>query len=125
MSNATRDFENRLKQNEIPESRPTNLGCKDCYETGFAWLECDLGDGLKNSAWVYCSCSNGKRALDTDRFKLPRLDHEMKALFKVKNFPVRAFVPSAFTKNYEKALWSKVNDFDKDLRASEQFWDMK
>jgi hypothetical protein len=120
----TKAFEERFINNALPPI-VIKQECSACYESGFAWVEVDLGDNIKHSAWTFCSCKKGKQTSQGSKYNLPVFDHEMKSLFKLKEFPLKAFVPSAFTVNYEKAMWDKVKSFKADLRLSDKFWSQK
>lgn len=122
--NASKTFEDRFKSNELKPVEVVPPLCKQCHETGFAWLMVESND-VKVSAWAYCNCKKGAIQFECKQYKLPKLDASMLSLFKIKEFPIQAFVPNAFTRDFEKALWLKVNLFKKNLKESEKFWNIE
>lgn len=110
--------------NHIVDALKPKLICKSCYDSGYAWLLIEEGE-TKHSVWVYCNCKCGADKESIKTVKIPRLDSSLLSLYKVKEFPLKAFVPSNFTLNYEKALWNKVASFSNDLKNSEEFWSQR
>ena len=110
--------------NHIVDALKPKLICKSCYDSGYAWLLIEEGM-TKHSVWVYCNCKCGADKESIKTVKIPRLDSSLLSLYKVKEFPLKAFVPSNFTLNYEKALWNKVASFSNDLKNSEEFWSQR
>jgi hypothetical protein len=117
-----KDFEASFKAREISTVvEPVGLNCSKCWDCGFVWVSCDLGDGVKYSAWAFCRCYEGRKKNEGKQFQLPLHDYEMERLFPAKAFPIKAFVPSSF-KSFDNGLSSKVSDFKRNLRESEKFW---
>lgn len=116
-----REFERQFKAREIRMEplTPMGLACGRCYATGFLWADID---GI--AAWVYCRCKRGKELHTSLFWALPLYDYEMERLFKLKPFPVQAFIPSVFN-SFKEGLNNKMALFKKDLKLSEKFWAQK
>lgn len=100
------------------------LCCKNCYDSGFVFMAVNI-DQVMSNEWAYCDCASGEKKATEAIYELPRLDHEMKHLFTVKEFPTEYFVPSITSSDNVKSLWSKVTAFKASLKKSEIFWSGK
>lgn len=116
-----KEFERQFKAREIRIEAlvPAGLSCVKCWATGFVWVDVD---GI--AAWAYCNCFEGRQKYKTSFWGLPLYDAEMASLFKLKAFPAKAFIPSAFD-SFKQGLNNKMGLFKNDLKLSEKFWSQK
>jgi len=115
-----RDFENRFNEASLnfekERLQPNGLDCPRCWDTGTVWVDVD---GF--SAWAFCRCAHGKDSRVKMNYLLPVYDYEMERLFRAKQFPVMAFIPSSFD-SMKIGIEKKARSYKDDLRMSEKFW---
>ena len=116
--NHTKKFDDYFKKNTIEDYDTSGVKCKSCYDCGFAFVNVDGAN-----YWVFCECSEGKSKSEIKMFDLPRLNAEMKNLFKVNEFPLDHFIPKASdNRSMARKLDQRAREFRQYLKDSVKFW---